>query len=165
MSRTFSASDPWRWPQPRRHLGGHGRGNPRNSHTSGRGITARSTGRLLVQWASRHAHHPPHPHPPDGPRTVYAAAMGSAWGEPRAQCSTPAMAEPWDHVLSLTTPRGARNDHGRATPTSCCGDGPSTASPGSSLQERQRLTPHDGGDNWVNSAARAYRAVSSAEWA
>ena len=84
---------------------GTGEGNPRNSHTSGRGIyrsldggnswsfmglkETRNIHRILI-------------HPRD-PNTVFVAATGSAWGDSpdRGVYKTTDGGETWDHILSI----------------------------------------------------------------
>ena len=89
---------------------GTGEGNPRNSHTSGRGIyrsiDGGSTWRMMGLEDTRTIHRI-RIHPTD-PKTVFVAAMGSAWGPnpERGVFRTRDGGETWDHVLSIDDTTG-----------------------------------------------------------
>ncbi len=89
---------------------GTGEGNPRNSHTSGRGIyrsiDGGSTWSMMGLEDTRTIHRI-RIHPND-PKTVFVAAMGSAWGSnpERGVFRTRDGGETWDHVLSIDDTTG-----------------------------------------------------------
>ena len=89
---------------------GTGEGNPRNSHTSGRGIyrsiDGGSTWSMMGLEDTRTIHRI-RIHPTD-PKTVFVAAMGSAWGTnpERGVFRTRDGGETWDHVLSIDDTTG-----------------------------------------------------------
>ena len=154
---------------------GTGEGNPRNSHTSGRGIYRSLDGGAswsMMGLEDTRTIHRIRIHPTD-PKTVYVAAMGSAWGPnpERGVFRTRDGGETWDHVLSIDDTTGcAEMIMDPSNPDKLFAAMWSfhrepwfftSGGEGSGL-----YVTHDGGDNWINSArARAYRAVSSAEWA
>ena len=89
---------------------GTGEGNPRNSHTSGRGIYRSIDGGTtwsMMGLKDTRTIHRIRIHPTD-PKTVYVAAMGSAWGPnpERGVFRTRDGGETWDHVLSIDDTTG-----------------------------------------------------------
>ena len=89
---------------------GTGEGNPRNSHTSGRGIYRSLDGGAtwsMVGLKDTRTIHRIRIHPTD-PKTVYVAAMGSAWGPnpERGVFRTRDGGTTWDHVLSIDDTTG-----------------------------------------------------------
>ena len=89
---------------------GTGEGNPRNSHTSGRGVFRSLDGG--VSWdfmglAETHNIHRILVHPRD-PNTVFVAATGSAWGDSDARgvYKTTDGGTTWSHVLSVDASTG-----------------------------------------------------------
>ena len=89
---------------------GTGEGNPRNSHTSGRGIYRSLDGGAtwgMMGLEDTRTIHRIRVHPTD-PKTVYVAAMGSAWGPnpERGVFRTRDGGETWDHVLSVDDTTG-----------------------------------------------------------
>ena len=84
---------------------GTGEGNPRNSHTSGRGLFRSLDGGVSWDYMGLEETRNIHRiliHPRD-PNTVYVAATGSAWGDSPARgvYKTTDGGRTWNHILSI----------------------------------------------------------------
>ena len=147
----FEHCSAWRHPT-RRDLGRPGEGNPRNSHTSGRGIyrsiDGGSTWSMMGLEETRTIHRIRILRPI---RNCYVAAMGSAGHESGARVH-PGWGRDVDHVLSVDDTTGCRDDLGPQQSRQAVRRHvvlPPRAVVLHFGRRRRRLhVTHDGGDNW-----------------